>query len=58
MTIFSAKHVVDGRDVVLRRSLSPKINFNFPTVKLPESTLKSISVASSLAAQDAWKQFG
>jgi hypothetical protein len=42
----------------LRRSLSPKINFNFPTVKLPESTLKSISVASSLAAQDAWKQFG
>lgn len=42
----------------LRRSLSPKINFNFPTVKLPESALKSISVASSLAAQDAWKQFG
>lgn len=35
----------------LRRSLSPKINFNFPTIKLSESTLKSISVASSLAAQ-------
>jgi hypothetical protein len=58
----------------LRRSLSPKINFNFPTIKLPESTLNRISVASSLAAQhsklfdslkpvlaahDAWKkQFG
>jgi len=58
----------------LRRSLSPKINFNFPTIKLSESTLKSISRVSSLAAQhsklfdslklvpaaqDVWKkQFG
>lgn len=33
----------------LRRSLSPK--FNFPTIRLPESTLKRISAASSLAAQ-------
>lgn len=55
----------------LRRSLSPKLNFSFPTIKLSESTLKSISVASSLAAQhskvfdslkpvlaaqDAWKK--
>lgn len=56
-----------------RRSFSSKINFNLPTIKLPESTLKNISVALSLGAQhsklfdslkpvlavrDAWKQFG
>jgi hypothetical protein len=33
----------------LQRSFFPKINFNFPTIKLPESTLKTMSMASSLA---------
>jgi len=37
----------------LRRSFAPKINFNLPTIKLPESTLKSISMVSSVAAQQA-----
>ncbi|MEA2642055.1 MAG: hypothetical protein QOF51_3449 [Chloroflexota bacterium] len=35
----------------VRRSLSPKINFNLPTFKLSKSTLKSISVASNFAAK-------
>ena len=37
----------------LRRPLVPKISFNLPTIKLPESTLKSISMVSSFAAQHA-----
>jgi hypothetical protein len=54
-----------------RRPLPSKINFNLPTIGLSESTLKSISIVSSfaaqhaklfdslkpvLAAQDAWKK--
>lgn len=37
----------------LRRSLAPKINFSIPALKLSESTLKSISTVSSIAAQRA-----
>lgn len=37
----------------LRRSLALKINFHLPTIKLPESTLKSVSMVSSFAAQRA-----
>ena len=55
----------------LRWPVVPKINFNLPTVKLPQSTLNAISMAASfagqharlfeslkpvLAAQEAWKE--
>ena len=37
----------------LRRSLAPKFDFKFRTFKLPESTLKSITAISGIAAQQS-----